>query len=337
MPRRRRRTPQRLTAVSVFSGCGGFDWGAQQAGVEIIWANDINPHAAAAYHSILPDVEFVLGDIREITHFPRADILIGCYPCTGYSLGARRRTPHRLLDRDLRGNETNFLYWQFLRALGQVKPRFAFIENVGGMTNAIDGYFLEEQMSHFRRLRYEAVYARLNARDFGAAQSRERIFIVLMSYDMRPYRYEFPAPTHGQGMATPHRMLRDVIGEMEEWPEGEYCTRPFHGHYLTRNRKRRWEEQSYTIVAHADHVPLHPMGEPMINVGKDAWALQGDVNRRLSWQECVAIQELPMTLAPTGNLEDRYRVVGNAVPPVFGEALLRPIIEENPTPRVIRI
>jgi len=242
-----------------------------------------------------------------------------------------------VLDRDLRGNDTNFLYWQFLRALEQVRPRFAFIENVGGMTNAIDGYFLEEQMFHFRRLRYEAVCARLNARDFGAAQSRERIFIVLTSYDMRPYRYTFPTPTHGLDRTAPYVRLLDVIDGMDEWPAGEYCTRPFHGHYLTRNRKRGWNEQSYTIVAHADHVPLHPMGEPMINVGRDAWELQGDVNRRLSWQECVAIQELPITLAPTGNLDDRYRVVGNAVPPVFGEALLRPILQENPTPRVIRV
>lgn len=327
--------PRRLTAISLFSGCGGFDWGAQQAGIDIIWANDINPHAAAAYRTILPDVEFVQGDIQNIVHFPRADILIGCYPCTGYSVGARRRWGNRET-RDLQANDTNFLYWQFLRVLTQVKPRFALIENVGGMTSADAGYFFEEQMFQFRRLRYEATYARLNARDFGAAQTRERFFIVLTSYDMRPYRYEFPAPTHGTTEGLPFRTLRDVIGEMEEWPEGEYCTNVFHGHYLTRNRKRSWEEQSYTIVAHADHVPLHPMGEPMRNIGTDAWELQGEVNRRLSWRECAAIQGLPATLAPVGNLDNRYRVVGNAVPPMLGEALLRPIIEQNPQPRVIR-
>jgi DNA (cytosine-5)-methyltransferase 1 len=324
----------RLIAISLFSGCGGFDWGAQQAGVEIIWANDINPHAAAAYRAIFPDVEFVEDDIQNITHFPRTDILIGCYPCTGYSVGARRRW-RGMETRDLRANETNFLYWQFLRVLGQVKPRFAFIENVGGMTSADSGYFLEEQMFHFRRLRYEPAFARLNARDFGAAQSRERLFIVLTSYDMRPYRYEFPTPTHGTADA-PFITLHDVIGGMKEWPEGEYCTTDFHGHYLTRNRKRRWDEQSFTIVAHADHVPLHPMGEPMVNIGTDAWALQGKANRRLSWPECAAIQGLPGTLDPTGNLEHKYRVIGNAVPPVFGAALLRPVAVQNPQPRVIR-
>jgi DNA (cytosine-5)-methyltransferase 1 len=328
---------KRLSAVSIFSGCGGFDLGARQAGVEIIWANDINPHACAAYRSIMPDVELVVGDICDIAEFPRADILIGCYPCVGYSVAARRRTPHRLASRDLRDNDTNFLYWQFLRALQRVKPRFAFIENVGGMSNAIDGYFLEEQLFHFRRLHYDAVYTRLNARDFGAAQSRERIFIVLTHYDMRPYRYEFPNPTHGPQREQPYRVLRDVIGGMKRWPEGEYSMRDFHGHYLTRNRKRGWGEQSYAIVAHADHVPLHPMGKRMRNVGKDAWELQGDLNRRLSWRECAAVQDLPFAVEPSGTLRNKYQVVGNAVPPVFGTALLAPIVKTTPQPSVLRL
>jgi DNA (cytosine-5)-methyltransferase 1 len=325
----------KLTAISLFSGCGGFDWGAKQAGIDIIWANDINPHAAAAYRSIFTDVEFVHDDIQNISRFPKADILIGCFPCTGYSIAARRRWANSLV-RDLKSDETNFLYWQFLRVLEQVKPRFAFIENVKGMLTADAGYFLEEQKFHFRRLRYEAAYARLLASDFGAAQERERVFIVLTSYDMRPFTYTFPKPTHGPKGTQRSKSLRDVLGGMEEWPKGEFCEKEFHGHYLTRNRKRGWDQLSYTIVAHSSHVPLHPMGEPMRYVGKDTWELQGDVNRRLSWRECVAIQGLPEHIAPSGVLNQKYMVVGNAVPPVFGEALIKPIVEANPSPKVLR-
>jgi len=327
--------PERLTAVSLFSGCGGFDLGAQRAGVEIIWANDINEHAAAAYRSIFPNVEFVLSDIQHISRFPKADILIGCFPCTGYSLAARRRW-HNSPIRDLQKDDTNFLYWHFIRALEQIKPRFAFIENVAGMQTADNGYFLEVQKFHFRRLRYEATYARLLASDFGAAQQRERIFIVLSSYDMRPFKYEFPQPTHGPAREHSYRVLRDVISGMEEWPHGEFWEGPFHGHYLTRNRKRKWNQQSYTVVAHAHHVPLHPMGRPMRKVGKDAWELVGKKNRRLSWRECALIQGLPPNISPSGTLEQKYRVVGNSVPPVFGNALLQPLVLETPVPRVLR-
>jgi DNA (cytosine-5)-methyltransferase 1 len=332
---------KKLTAISLFSGCGGFDWGVQQAGVEIIWANDIYPHAAAAYRSIFPDVEFVQDDIQNIACFPKAEILIGCYPCTGFSVGARRRYrpagAEKSRERILSDNDTNFLYWQFLRVLEQVRPRFAFIENVGGMTSAEQGYFLEDQLFHFRRLHYDAKIARLRATDYGSAQMRERVFIVLTSYDMRPFEYEFPEPTHGPGRTHEAKVLRDIIWGMDEWPVGEFGTDDFHGHYLTRNRKRGWHEQSYTIVANEDHVPLHPIGEPMRKVGKDAWELQGDRNRRLSWVECARIQDLPDNIYPTGNLEHKYRVIGNAVPPVFGRALLSPIVAANPAPRVIRI
>ena len=47
-----------LTAISLFSGCGGFDFGAAQAGVEFLWANDIDPVAGSAYRSIFPNVDF---------------------------------------------------------------------------------------------------------------------------------------------------------------------------------------------------------------------------------------------------------------------------------------
>ncbi len=316
----------RLTAVSLFSGCGGFDYGAQQAGVEIIWANDIDPHAAAAYQSIFPDVEFTLDDIRNIKTFPQADILIGCYPCTGFSLAARRRWRNEKV-RSLKKNQGNYLYREFLRALKQIQPKFLFVENVPGMLTAEDGWFLKQQLRGFRRRHYKTAYQLLLASNYGVAQSRKRIFIVGVRDDVKDFKYIFPAPTHGPEANTPYNNLRNVIGNMEEWPEGEYLDYKFHGHYLTRNRKRDWKEPSYTIVADAQHVPLHPMGRPMKFIKKDTWELQGRKNRRLSWRECAAIQGLPAEAVPSGSLEQIYRVIGNAVPPAFGKALLEPIIQ----------
>lgn len=315
----------KLTAVSLFSGCGGFDWGARLAGINIIWANDIDPHAAAAYQALFPGVEFTLGDVRDINEFPEADILIGCYPCTGFS-GAARRRWHDLEERNLKANDGNFLYREFLRALRHVQPKYLFVENVRGMITAEEGWFLAKQLGGFRRHGYKAKWALLNAANFGAAQARKRIFIVGVRQENGALDYNFPSPTHGSQCSQPHVVLRDVIWDMARWPHGEYFDYPFHGHYLTRNRKRGWDELSYTIVANAHHVPLHPMGQPMRFIRKDTWELQGENNRRLSWRECAAIQGLPPEAVPSGNLEDKYRVVGNAVPPVLGKALLEPIV-----------
>lgn len=315
-----------LTAVSLFSGCGGFDWGAAQAGVNIIWANDIEPHAAYAYQSIFPEVPFQIGDVRNIKTFPKADILIGCYPCTGFSIAARRRWKDRQ-ERDLMKTPGNFLYQEFIRALKQVQPDYFFVENVSGMISAKDGWFFEQQLPGFRDLGFIPSVKALRAQDFGAAQDRKRIFIVGVRkdlYEVNPYR--FPEAQFGPTTNTPYRTMRDVIGAMEPWPAGEFSEEPFHGHYLTRNRKRSWDQTSYTIVASAAHVPLHPSGEPMIYVSKDSWALQGEINRRLSWRECQALQCLPAHMQFDGTLSDKYKVIGNAVPPVFAQTIISQIL-----------
>jgi len=316
-----------LTAVSLFSGCGGFDWGAHQAGVEIIWANDINRYAYAAYKSILPDVPFHLGDVRELELFPKADILIGCYPCTGFSVAARRRWKDRQ-NRDLMETEGNFLYIEFLRALKQVNPKYFFVENVSGMVSAINGWFFQQQLNGFKELGYTPQAKLLKAIDYGLPQDRKRIFIVGIRNDVwNDFKYEFPKPTHGPSTGVKYFVLRDAIADMELWPEGEYSTVNFHGHFLTRNRKRNWDEPSYTIVANESHIPLHPMGESMRYIEKDLWELQGYENRRLSWRECRILQGLPDQLNPEGNLSVKYKVIGNAVPPVFAETIIRPVVE----------
>lgn len=318
-----------LTAVSLFSGCGGFDWGAAQAGVKIIWANDIEPHAAYAYRSIFPDVPFQIGDVRDINSFPKADILIGCYPCTGFSIAARRRWKNRE-ERDLMKTPGNFLYKEFIRALKQVQPDYFFVENVSGMISAKDGWFFEQQLQSFRDLGYTPSFKALSAKDFGAAQDRNRVFIVGIRddlYNIKPYK--FPEPQFGPTANTPYKTLREAIGSMDLWPEGEFSEEPFHGHYLTRNRKRGWDQTSYTIVASASHVPLHPSGDPMIHIAKDTWALQGEVNRRLSWRECQVLQCLPAHMQFDGTLSDKYKVIGNAVPPVFAKAIISSVFSNQ--------
>jgi len=317
--------PANLTAVSLFSGTGGFDWGARQAGVDVIWANDIDPHAAKAYRSLFPNVEFILDDICNVPHFPKADILIGCYPCTGFSVAARRRWKN-FTERDLKKNDNNFLYKEFLRALKDIKPKYLFVENVRGMASAENGWFLKQQIEGFEEAGYKVKHKSLFAPDFGVAQARTRIFIVGVIDKENMPDYKFPSPEFGPKAQESYRTIKDVIGNLEEWPDGEFYDYPFHGHYLTRNRKRGWNEQSFTIVANAHHVPLHPIGEPMKFVAKDQWTLQGKQNRRLSWKECAALQGLPEAAVPDVPLMDKYRVIGNAVPPAFAKALLKPII-----------
>lgn len=313
-----------ITAVSLFSGCGGFDLGAKKAGVRILWANDRDPWAGATYGKLLPEVEFTLGDIRQIDKrsIPSADILVGCYPCQGFSIAAWRRWRDRG-KRDLLSNTENYLFREFMLTIPHVNPKIVFIENVRGLVSSAGGWFYEEQKAMLERAGYQVYPQRLNAKDYGVAQSRQRIFIVGTREDLG-FAYRFPAPTHGPGRPNSYCSQRDRISDLPLWPKGDFEAIDFHGHYLTRNRKRPWESYSYTIVAHSHHVPLHPMGEPMQYVSKDNWRLRGTENRRLSWRECSLLQSFDEDFEPEGPLSSKYAQVGNAVPPRLACVLVKP-------------
>ena len=75
------------TAVSLFTGCGGSDFGLKQAGFTVKMANDILPYAAEVYQANLPKIDYQICPIQTIQSFPSADLLAGCYPCQGFSQG----------------------------------------------------------------------------------------------------------------------------------------------------------------------------------------------------------------------------------------------------------
>src|SRR5659263_27024 len=108
------------TAISLFTGCGGSDAGIVARGFKIIMANDIIAYARDVYLANLPETDYILSDIRKIKRFPKAELLVGCYPCQGYSQGGARD-----IDRQI-----NYLYLEFARALAQIQPKAFVVENV---------------------------------------------------------------------------------------------------------------------------------------------------------------------------------------------------------------
>ncbi|MEM7115137.1 MAG: DNA (cytosine-5-)-methyltransferase [Chloroflexota bacterium] len=313
--------------VSLFSGCGGFDIGAKDAGATVLWANDKNKDAGKTYKKYLPEVDFQLGDITKIdkSQMPNADILAGCYPCQGFSQAAWRKVKKNQ-ERNLFENPNNYLFLEFVDSIQYVCPKFVFIENVKGLKSSVNGWFFQAQKEMLELAGYTVFSSELNACDFGAPQSRKRIFIVGIRNDI-PLEYKFPTPTHGMLANKPYYSQQEAISHLPEWPKGEFEEVSFHGHYLTRNRKKDWKTYSYTVVAHSHHVTLHPMGDAMEKVGKDHWRLVGNQNRRFSWQECGILQTFDENFEPAGNLKSKYRQIGNAVPPIFGKLLVRPVID----------
>lgn len=277
----------------------------------MILANDKSKYAGEVYKANIPNAEFVLGDISKIAAFPSSDLLVGCYPCQGFSVGGAREPDRKI----------NYLYREFVRALRQIKPKAFIVENVSGMRRADTRHLFDDQFGLFSATGYKVKWEVLDARRFGVPQDRTRLFFVGIRDDLDA-EYFFPKPTHrligelGDLPSCP--TMRDAIGGMEEWPTGEYDDQPFHWYYLSRNRYRGWDETSRTIVANSRHVSLHPVSPPLCHIGKDAWEFAHDgPARRLSFRECARLQGFPkdMTFPDTGSIRLKYRAVGNAVPP----------------------
>lgn len=299
-------------AVSLFSGCGAADLGLLNAGFDVVFANDIWPPAVALYRANLPTADVVCGDVRDIAVFPAADLLIGCYPCQGFSQGGARKS----------SSSVNYLYREFDRALRQVRPKAFIVENVAGMAYGGNRVLLHNQLVRFRLAGYAVRWRVLDAKDYGLGQTRKRLFMVGLRSDLG-LRYSFPEATHGPGRRRSHRTQRDEIGEMPIWPEGQFCAEPFHWYYLSRRRRHNWDEPSPCVVGHWRHVPLHPMSPPLVRIDTDHWKFADDgPARRLSLAECARLQGFRDSYRWEGaRLRDAFRAAGNALPSVMVSTL----------------
>ena len=98
-----------MKVVSLFSGAGGLDLGFKMAGHEIVWANDIYEDAVETYRRNIGD-HIVCKDIAtvEINDIPDCDIVIGGFPCQGFSVANTKRNT---------ADERNGLYRQLARVI----------------------------------------------------------------------------------------------------------------------------------------------------------------------------------------------------------------------------
>ncbi|MEQ6971232.1 DNA cytosine methyltransferase [Pectobacterium polaris] len=303
------------TVVSLFSGCGGSDAGVLRAGFDVLMANDILPYARDVYLANHPETNYVLGDVSAIETFPSADLLVGCYPCQGFSQGGVRKADRKI----------NTLYLEFARALRIVKPKAFIVENVSGMVRSNFEHLLKDQFKVFEEAGYRVKSQILNASHYGVAQDRKRIFIVGI-HEKFGIDYTFPFATHGIGLH-PFKTIRDAIGHLPEWPKDEFYDADFHWYYMSRNRRQNWEQTSKTIVANPRHMPLHPISPMMEKVETDKWRFISEgPARRFSFREAALLQGFGDLVFPEtafSSLNMKYTVVGNAVPPPLFEQVAK--------------
>jgi len=159
-----------MRLVSFFAGCGGLDLGFEQAGFDVVWANELEPHCRATYIRNHPKTEFVLGDICKIdpNSIPDCDGFIGGPPCQSWSVGGKQKG----LD-DKRGQ----LFIKYIELISAKNPKFFVIENVKGMLDKKFKDVFEDFVARLDDAGYDVQWALLDAVNFRIPQNRERLLL----------------------------------------------------------------------------------------------------------------------------------------------------------------
>ena len=159
-----------LTYGSLFAGAGGFDLGLDRAGLYGKWQVEIDKQARSVLRYGWPDIP-KHEDVRHVGKhcLEPVDLICGGFPCQDLSVAGRRA--------GLAG-ERSGLFFEFVRIVDELAPRWLLLENVPGLLSSNGGRDMGTVVGALAELGYGWTYRVLDAQHFGVPQRRRRVFIV---------------------------------------------------------------------------------------------------------------------------------------------------------------
>lgn len=298
-----------FTVASLFCGAGGLDIGFERAGFKTIWANDSDKASCATFRLWNKSAKVVCSKIElvPLDSIPDIDVILGGFPCQGFSIAGCRR-----LD-----DPRNKLYLNYVEIVKQKQP-LAFVgENVPGLLSMNRGKVFLQIVEDFQRAGYRVYYQILNAANFNVPQDRVRVIIVGLRKDLNVDCFHYPK------MSERRVTLAEALENVREPRSCDEVGKKLRvsSRYMSRNRKRNWNETSYTIQALGRMLPLHPSSPDMIKVDSQTWKFGDGVTRQFNVPECAAIQTFPPDIEFVGSYSAKIRQIGNAVPCNLAEAI----------------
>ena len=313
-----------MKILSLFSGCGGLDLGFEKAGFDIPIANEFDKNIWKTFEVNHPQTKLLKEDIRKIDAktLPKdIDGIIGGPPCQSWSEAGSLKGIE-----DDRGK----LFFEYIRILKSVQPKFFLAENVSGMLADRHSEAVKNIIKMFEECGYDVSLTLVNAKDYGVAQERKRVFYIGFRKDLN-IKFDFPK---GSTEDDNNKItLRDIIWDLQDSavPAGEknqhnpnainnneYFIGSYSSIFMSRNRVKSWDEQAFTVQASGRQCQIHPQAPKMIKVDKnDCRFVEGKENlyRRMTIREVARVQGFPDNFKFVyNNTNDAYKMIGNAVP-----------------------
>lgn len=330
-----------LTAVDLFSGCGGLTQGLKEAEFDVLAAVEMDPLAAETYAINHPAVKVLQADIQTVSsaEFLNAtniapgdlDLLAGCPPCQGFSRMRNRNQMRRMAD------PRNRLIDEVLRIVEALQPKAIMLENVPNLER-YSRYSLFKK--NLRSLGYNVADGIFDVAEFGVPQRRRRL-VVLASRVGKISNLSAPKirttvrdaigfmQSSQQGLDPLHNVLekrslrvRELIklipkdgGSRSALPKHIQlkCHSRSDGHYDVYGRMR-WDDVAPTITGGC------------VNPSKGRF-LHPVENRAITLREAALLQSFPPDyyFSLRRGKYAAAEMIGNALPPTFsriqGEAI----------------
>lgn len=317
-----------MNVISLFSGCGGLDLGFERAGFNIPVANEFDKTIWETFKANHPKTHLIQGDVRNITKDDiksyidgEVDGIIGGPPCQSWSEAGSLKGI-----KDARGQ----LFFDYIRILKEFKPKFFLAENVSGMLADRHSVAVKNILKMFDEAGYDVSFTLVNAKDYGVAEERKRVFYIGFRKDLN---IDFGFPKGSTKDDDKKITLRDIIWDLQDSavPSGpknrhnpeainnnEYFTGAYSPIFMSRNRVKSWDEQAFTVQASGRQCQLHPQAPKMVRVAQnDCRFVEGKENlyRRMTIREVARVQGFPDDFKFIyEDTDSAYKMIGNAVP-----------------------
>lgn len=290
------------TVLDLFSGCGGFSYGFQEAGFEIVAFVEMWKPAIENYLKNHPNAKHIGADITKISdavikeYENKIDVIIGGPPCQGFSM-AGKRNPN---------DKRNKLYKEYLRFVRIIKPKIIVMENVKGLLSMKDSNnerVISRIVNDLIKLGYFVCYKVMKASDFGIAQNRERVVIIGKKLSL------YPEPAENKISVI--EAIGDLPYESDEI-NGHICFKPTEKTMERIKSLRHGEKLSRKY--NFSRQRIYP-NKPSPTISTKPLFIHPVYDRLLTPRELARLQSFPDEFVFCGSKTAMVKQIGNAVPP----------------------
>ncbi len=318
----------KFKSIELFAGAGGLALGLEQAGFDHIGLVEFDKFAAETLKKNRPKWNVLNEDIAETASRDlekefnirkgKLDLLSGGAPCQSFSYAGKR-----LGFEDARGT----LFYYYAVFLHKLQPKMFIFENVRGLLNHDGGKTYQTILDIFEQEGYTTYHDILNAWDYGVPQKRERLITIGIRKDLTPKcKFSFPIK----------HSYKPVIGDvvLDVNPDAEHCVRysakkeaifalvPPGGYWKDINpdiAKDYMKTCWYMGGGRTGILRRLGLNEPSLTVLTNPGMKQTDrchplEVRPFSYRENARFQTFPEEWSFCGNIQNKYKQIGNAVP-----------------------